>query len=375
MKTLLAKTTRLLAVAFVAVGPSFTQIAMAQENSRAIEFPDIPGYKTLKCDLHMHTVFSDGSVWPNIRVQEALRDGLDAISITDHLEYQPKIEDLPHPDRNSSYQLASEAAKNTGLLVINGAEITRSMPPGHSNALFLEDANLLNVDDPMEAFKEAKKQDAFVFWNHPHWTAQQPNGVATLTEMHIELMENGLISGIEIYNHSTYSDEALKIAMEHNLAVIGNSDIHGLIDWQYEESKGAHRPVTLVFASEKSKKAMKEAMENRQTAVWFDNTLVGDARFVGPLVESSLEIVCQGKSQVQGIEIKNHSDADFILENLSVYTLHNKASVFVAKAHETTIIQVKTLEVMDSFDLKFRVLNAFTAPDQHPEITFTVSIN
>jgi len=375
MKTFLAKTTRLLAVAFVAAGPFFTQIAMAQENSRAIEFPDIPGYKTLKCDLHMHTVFSDGSVWPNIRVQEALRDGLDAISITDHLEYQPKIEDLPHPDRNSSYQLASEAAKNTGLIVINGAEITRSMPPGHSNALFLEDANLLNVDDPMEAFKEAKKQDAFVFWNHPHWTAQQPNGVATLTEMQIELMENGLISGIEIYNHSTYSDEALKIAMEHNLAVIGNSDIHGLIDWQYEESKGAHRPVTLVFASEKSKKAMKEAMENRQTAVWFDNTLVGDARFVGPLVESSLEIVRQDKSQVQGIEIKNHSDADFILENLSEYTLHNKASVFVAKAHETTIIQVKTLEVMDSFDLKFRVLNAFTAPDQHPEITFTVSIN
>ena len=29
-----------------------------------INFPDIPGYQTLKCDLHIHTVFSDGSVWP-----------------------------------------------------------------------------------------------------------------------------------------------------------------------------------------------------------------------------------------------------------------------------------------------------------------------
>ena len=93
---------------------------------------------------------------------------------------------------------------------------------------------------------------------------------------------------------------------------------------------------------------------------------------MGPLVKSSLEIIRQGSSLVQGIEIKNHSDADFILENLSDYTLHNKASVFVAKAHETTRIQVKTLEAMDSFDLKFRVLNAYTAPDQHPEISYTL---
>ncbi|MGD8499689.1 MAG: hypothetical protein PVJ86_03535, partial [Phycisphaerales bacterium] len=52
-----------------------------------INFPDILNYKTLKCDLHMHTVFSDGSVWPTVRVDEAWREGLDAISITDHIEY------------------------------------------------------------------------------------------------------------------------------------------------------------------------------------------------------------------------------------------------------------------------------------------------
>jgi len=372
MKTSLAKTARILTVVCVASSSFFTQITMAQENSRAIEFPDIPGYVTLKCDLHMHTVFSDGNVWPNIRVQEALHDGLDAISITDHLEYQPKKQDVSPADFNRSYQLATEAAKNTDLLVIRGAEITRSMPPGHSNAIFLEDANLLNVKDPMDAFKEAKKQGAFVFWNHPHWTSQQANGVATLTDMQIKLFQEGYISGIEIYNESTFSVEALKIAQDYNLTVTGNSDIHGLVDWQFDVPEGGHRPITLVFAGEKSKPAMKEAMENRQTAVWFDNTLVGDARFVGPLVKSSLEILRQGSSLVQGIEIINHSDADFILENISEYTLHNKAAVFVAKAHETTRIQVKTLEARDSFDLTFRVLNAFTAPDQHPEISYTL---
>ena len=356
---------------FLLIGTS-AQTEKPEENTRAIEFPDIPGYVTLKCDLHMHTVLSDGNVWPNIRVQEALKDGLDVISITDHIEYQPHFLDIPHPDRNRSYELALKAAEGTELLIIPGTEITRSMPPGHFNAIFVKDVNALIQKDVMEVFREAKKQGAFVFWNHPHWTSQQANGVATLTEMQLELFKEGLISGIEIYNNSTYSVEALKIAKDYNLTVTGNSDIHGLVDWQFGVSEGGHRPVTLVFASEKSKAAMKEAMENRQTAVWFDNTLVGDARFVGPLVKSSLEIIRQSKSQVQGIEIKNHSDADFVLENLSDYTLHNKASVFVVKAHETTRIQVKTLEEMDSFDLKFRVLNAYTAPDHHPEVTFTL---
>ena len=47
--------------------------------------PDIPGYQTLKCDFHLHTVFSDGTVWPTIRVTEAWEEGYDGIAITDHI--------------------------------------------------------------------------------------------------------------------------------------------------------------------------------------------------------------------------------------------------------------------------------------------------
>ena len=61
-------------------------------------------------DLHIHTTFSDGSVWPNIRVSEAEK-GLDLISITDHLEYQPHHKDLPNPDRNRSYDIAKGVLK------------------------------------------------------------------------------------------------------------------------------------------------------------------------------------------------------------------------------------------------------------------------
>ena len=112
--------------------------------NRKIEFPDVPGYKTLKCDFHMHTVFSDGSVWPDIRTQEAVKDGLDAISLTEHLEYQPHKDDIPHPDRNRAYEVARGSVDQEELLIIPGSEITRSMPPGHCNAIFIEDANKLS---------------------------------------------------------------------------------------------------------------------------------------------------------------------------------------------------------------------------------------
>lgn len=366
------KMTFTLLFVFSLINLTFSQNTVSQGNNRAIEFPDIPGYRTLKCDLHMHTVLSDGSVWPNIRIQEALRDGLDAISITDHLEYQPHRDDIPHPDRNRSYQLARKAAEGEELIIINGSEITRSMPPGHANAIFLKDANKLNQDDVMEVFREAKRQGAFVFWNHPHWTAQQKNGVATLTEMHLELLSEGLLHGIEVVNEKTYSDEALEIAHEHNLTLIGNSDIHGLIDWKFDVPEGGHRPVTLIFAKEKSEESLKEALEQGRTAVWFDNTLVGDAEFLVPLVEGSLEVSRREEAMVETIMIENHSDADYIFENLSEYNLHNQASVFVIKSHETTKIQVKTLEILSSFNLQFRVLNAITSPGKHPEISILV---
>ncbi len=348
------------------------QTEKPEENTRAIEFPDIPGYVTLKCDLHMHTVLSDGNVWPNIRVHEALEDGLDVISITDHIEYQPHQLDIPHPDRNRGYELALKAAEGTELLIIPGTEITRSMPPGHFNAIFVKDVNALIQKDVMEVFREAKKQGAFVFWNHPHWTAQRPDGVATLTEMHHELLKEGLFAGIEIYNDKTYSREAVELAQKYNLTMLGNSDVHSLVDWSYEVPQGGHRPVTLVFATNKSAEAMQKAMEQHHTAVWFKNTLVGNQDFLTLMLEESLEVRRSGKGPVPALRIHNHSDADLVLENLSDYSLHNFAPVFILKAHETTTVMVKTLETFESFEMKFRVLNAYVSPDTHPEIQLMV---
>ncbi len=345
---------------------------------RHIEFPDVPEYLTLVCDLHQHTVFSDGNVWPTIRVEEALRDGVDAISLTEHLEYQPHSEDIPHPDRNRSFEIAKKFANANDLLVIHGAEITRRMPPGHCNAIFIKDANQLLVDDSLAVFQAAKAQGAFVFWNHPNWTSQRPDGISRLTPFHQQLIAEDLLHGIEVVNEHTYSVEALQIALENNLAIMGTSDIHGLIDWEYEVQSGSgHRPVTLVFARQRSEASIKEALLDRRTAVWFNNTLIGKEENLLPLLNSCLKLqkaTYQTNKTVADVIIENHSDADFILENLSPYSLHRNTNLVTVKAHENITLEVKTLDLKDTFDLKFRVLNAVVAPNEHPVVTMSVVV-
>jgi hypothetical protein len=344
---------------------------------RSLKFPDVPGYKVMKCDLHQHSVFSDGSVWPDIRVAESLMDGLDAISLTEHLEYQPHKADIPHPDRNRSYELAIKEAKDHNLLIIRGSEITRKMPPGHCNAIFIEDANKMLISDSVEVFREAKRQHAFTFWNHPMWVAQRPDGMATLTPMHKMLIKEKLLDGIEVVNDGNYSDEALRIALDNDLTIMGTSDIHKLIDWTFDVPGGGHRPITLVFAKEATIEGIKEGLMNKRTVAVFKDLLIGRDEYLIPLLKASLKVTSAkyiDKSTVLELEIENVTSSTFTLQNRSGYTFHANADIITLKAGEKSIIQVKTKDKLSSIDLTFEVLNAIHAPNSHPAVTIQTSI-
>lgn len=347
---------------------------------KTYNFPNIPGYQTLVCDFHQHTIFSDGKVWPDIRVKDALSEGLDAMAITDHLEYQPHSDYVPNKDRNASDELARKAAKKSDLIVVNGAEITRDMPPGHANAIFLKDANKLLKKDDKEVFEEARRQDAFVIWNHPHWFKQNRDGVGELKPMHKELIKQGLIQGIEVVNNMSFSEEALKIALDNNLAIMSGSDIHGLLE-DYNTPDGGRRPVTLVFAKEKSSDALKEALFAGRTVVWFDQTLIGKEENLVPLIEQSLVASSASplrtylniKTHIFELTLENRSCSDLILENMKDYLMYNHADVITLKANSKKVIQVKLLDDFHPFEMHFKVLNALTAPGIHPVVKVKVS--
>ena len=382
---------------------------------RSIEFPDTENYLTITSDLHTHSVFSDGHVWPNIRVAEAMKDKLDAIAITEHLEYQPHIRYIPNKNRNIAFLEAKKAAEETDLIVIAGSEITREMPPGHLNAVFIKDANtLFNIDEsllpearkimseavniedlsdeelevadqyalgnlysPFEALEEAKRQGAFIFWNHPMWGSQANDGVSRLTEMHKQMIAKDLIHGIEVVNTNEYSEEALQIALDNNLAIIGTSDVHELIEWDYDSSKNEHRPVTLILSEERNQNSIKEALLDRRTIVFYKNKLIGKEENLVPLLDSILGFKSQGyrgDTSILRVEISNNSSSDMTLKNLSAYNFSRSDDYIFIPKNETKTIMVKTLEVIKAIKLKFEVLNAITAPKKHAVVEATIEI-
>lgn len=289
---------------------------MRVPSRQEIALPDIPGFLTLKCDFHMHTVFSDGVVWPTTRVDEAWEDGLDAISITDHIEGHPKK--LPGQN-HQAYEIALPVARAKNLILIRGGEISRSMPPGHLNAIFVTDVNALNLPDYMDAIGEAVRQGGFIMWNHPGWRRQQPDTTLWMAE-HEAIYQKGWMHGIEVFNEMEWYPEALQWALDKNLAIIGNSDIHDFYNKRYNRERFPIRPVTLVFARERTEESIREAMFARRTATLFFDRLIGKKEWIEPLVSRSIQVMQPFLYQDGYIyfEIKNHSDIEFTLRKQGV---------------------------------------------------------
>lgn len=347
---------------------------LSAQKRKEVYFPDIQGYHTLKCDFHIHTVFSDGSVWPVVRVDEAWREGLDAIAITDHLEYLPHKDDVSN-NHNRSSEIAEKAGAGKDILIIRGSEITRAMPPGHSNALFLKDCNALDTPEYMNAFKAARAQNAFIFLNHPDWSRQQPDTTLWWKE-HAELYQAGLLNGIEIVNGNEYSVVAHRWAMEKKLTLISGSDVHQPITFDYDFSVGEHRPMTLVFAKEKSVDGIKDALVNRRTVVYYQNNLVGEYSYLKELFEKSIRIekVERGK-KVIGVTIFNPTNVSFQLKkvkgndpNLEFF----REQTISAGAYTTFNLYEKVPTTNTAYDIKLVISNLLIAPET--PMPFTMSL-
>jgi hypothetical protein len=317
---------------------------------KIINLPDLPGYVTMKCDFHMHTVFSDGNVWPTARIDEALRDGLDAIAITDHLEYSPKKDFIPI-DHNAAWKIGETYARERNFILVHGTEITREMPPGHFNALFITDASLIAKDSVWASLEEASRQGAFIQWNHPGWKAQQPDGIPRMYEIHKKLLAKGWLNGIEFFNDVEYYPLVFNMCQDYHLALMGNSDTHGLISDEYKKSEYINRPMTLVFAKEKSHDSLREALFAGRTMVWFRDILAGKEEYAKPFFYQCISV---GKPYYKNddniyFEIANRSDIPFYLIN----GIKDAPKEITLPANAVTRIEVsKKLKPPLSYDVK-----------------------
>jgi len=331
-----------------------------------IGFPDILGYKTLKCDLHMHTVFSDAMVWPTVRVDEAWRQGLDVISITDHIEYQPHKADIP-TNHKRSYEIALPRAKEKNILLIKGAEITRETPPGHFNVIFLTEIGPLDTNDLVDAVKAADAQGGFVFWNHPGWKPKAKGWF----DIHTKLYENNWLRGIEVANGDSYYPEAHQWALEKNLTMVGNSDIHAP-SLALESSPESHRTLTLVFAKDKSIEGLREALTEGRTVVWYKDRLIGDRRYLEEIFKVSVEAGKPHHTHKDTIwlEMRNRADIDIVMERVGDLGPQE----LTLPANSTTVLRTKINQEATEVRLLYIVKNFLIAPEKGLSVNLVIPL-
>lgn len=319
--------------------------------------PKAGEFFVLKADLHMHTVFSDGLVWPTVRVQEAWREDLDVMSITDHDDYRPHEKDVS-TNLARPYEIARPLAEGLGILIVPGVEITKG--DIHFNALFIQDHNAFRGKELQSALAEARRQGAWSFWNHPGWRgrAQWWPPIATA-------YSDKLFQGIEIVNGPSYYDEAHPWIGQYNLAVIANSDIHG------PSIAVGERSLTLLLARERTLVGVREALDAHRTIAWQGKRLIGTPANLTTLVQAYLQtparVQTPAGARTAALTFRNDSALHFDLKPLETPAWLDAASIHVPP-QSTAVLQLRLKpeapKTAQKVTLRFEVSNSLAGPGQ-----------
>lgn len=98
-----------------------------------------------RCDLHMHTIHSDGTLTPKELVQLAKQRGLSCIALTDH-------------DTLSGVEEAQAEGNRIGVEVISGVEISAKFDPGTMHILgFFVNRNSKELQEGLGTVQEARR--------------------------------------------------------------------------------------------------------------------------------------------------------------------------------------------------------------------------
>lgn len=369
--------------------------------ARPLAFPDtLDGQRIVAMDPHTHTVFSDGLVWPTIRVREAEREKLGAIATTDHWEWQPHGTDIPNTDRNRPYEIEAGTVTDD-LVVINGIEITRGMPPGHINAIFLTDANQLqSLNAPVtstsdelyeltagdeksvrEALTIVREQGGFAFWNHPYGP-NQTDAIPRLSGMHKSFIGAGLLHGIEVANGEKFHKEAIDFALDQNLVILGSSDIHGLMDWDVEADRSIHRTTTLVLLEDNlSADAIKQALFKRQTVALYRQNFIGRPREVTRVITAVLRLTIDHDPPGSRMARRLPDTTPIILSNNGPVALRLRAKGDIGFLNATNTLTIPAFSSLklrvkggppSSFKaLNVEMLNTFVSSSDHLSLPLT----
>lgn len=355
-----------------------------------IILPQVKGYNVYKGDFHVHTSYSDGTVRPAGRVNEAWMDGLDIIAITDHYENQSGVKKFlkvtaPYNEdgKPTAYQSPSkvgsvkvdfeaihaEAAaqmEKSGypMLLIKGCEMARNAKThGHFNCLFLKNFDNLYSKDMADALRKVKAQGGIVVHNHPAWRRD----TSDKTPFHEQVYGEGLVDGVEVVNGSTFYPHIVKRCIDEKLTMFANTDIHGISSYTRMPAE-PFRTMTLVLAKELTEKDIKEAILKHRTLTYVSGNVIGEEKWLVEFLNAAIDcrIVLENKEkETRKYQITNYSSIPYTLRHgKKTYTLEPFKSIYVNLGKEKNSKKYAAP--------KFTVENMWHVDYKHPVVTLEI---
>lgn len=233
-------------------------------------------------------------------------------------------------------------------------------------------------EELMAPFLQVQEQKGFMIYNHPNYNWWDQKDRELFTDIHQELLAKRILVGVEVVNSGRYNVIGHRIAEKYQLTMFGNSDEHYEIASTYKDT---HRPMTLIFAKEKTPKAIQEAILDRRTVVYVDDYLIGRQKEAAAFFKASLEIrtdKMKGKFAPKlEVYITNNSHipyevkvkTDYIADNLPLGRLRPEAletAFFVLNPVWEYPLEIK---------LEVEVENILVSPDKALETELTVEIS
>lgn len=363
------------------------------EDRTEIIIPQVNGLNVYKADFHMHTIYSDGEVTPAMRVVEAWYDGLDAIAITDHMEYRRIERELfdymnkyispelrkggeavntnimrQGPDErgvlvdfNVGYKAAAQKASDYGLLVVRGVEITRKSK-GDYNAIFTTDNNAIYSPSLEQTIRNARSQGAFIVHNHPDYDKNSDNYLTATPNM---LYEKGLIDGVEVANSRKVYWHLFSHAIAGGYTPMANSDNHEYIYWKYGRPSDydipRYRNMNLILAKDLTASDLRDALKAGNTIAYGNNNLISKCELLEALFKASVEFKIQRTASTRHhITVVNRSSLPYYIKiDNKEYILNAMGSLHFNLPNE-----------VENFDVT--VLNMWYGNNEHPTINFNL---
>ena len=156
--------------------------------------------------------------------------------------------------------------------------------------------------------------------------------------------------------------------------MFGNSDVHAPMP---VFAPGKHRTMTLVFARSATPEAIREALNERRTAVYHEEFVIGEEKYLKELFENALEWEIRKNNNIVTITVRNNSDFTFRLKKTKhdarlVYFRNMSIQPFTIAPKGVHSFTVRLLEGVKGGDINFCVDNFLTLPDKG--MNYTVKI-